>query len=46
MDFINNLVANFSVRNEIKEGRPIMVIPIVALVEGVHSGSGGSAPLQ
>jgi hypothetical protein len=43
MDFINNLIANFSVRNEIKDGRPIMVIPIVALVEGVHSGSGGTA---
>jgi len=43
MNLVNNLVKNFSVRTEVKEGIPHIVVPIVALVEGVHSGSGGSA---
>ncbi|MBT6051240.1 MAG: DUF2213 domain-containing protein [Candidatus Scalindua sp.] len=41
----NSLVAaveNFSMRREIKDGIPHIVVPIVALVEGVHSGSGGA----
>ncbi|MBT6048424.1 MAG: DUF2213 domain-containing protein [Candidatus Scalindua sp.] len=41
----NSLVAqvsNFSMRREVKDGIPHIVVPIVALVEGVHSGSGGA----
>jgi len=37
-----SVIKNFSMRREVKDGIPHIVVPIVALVEGVHSGSGGA----
>ena len=42
MELTINLIQNFSVRTEIKEGVSYIVVPIVALVEGEHNGSGGA----
>lgn len=39
----SNLITNFSVRTAEKDGKIHLVIPIVALKEGVHCGSGGCA---
>ncbi|MCP4475398.1 MAG: DUF2213 domain-containing protein [Gammaproteobacteria bacterium] len=39
---VNNIITNFAIRREEKQGQNYLVIPIVALVEGVHAGSGGS----
>lgn len=40
LSFINGIL-NYPVRAEMFEGRRHVVMPVVALVEGVHSGSGG-----
>ena len=40
---VTTLITNFSIRTEQKDGNSYIVIPIVALVEGVHNGSGGAA---
>jgi len=37
-----SIITNFTIRNEEKEGVNFLIIPIVALVEGVHLGSGGA----
>jgi hypothetical protein len=42
MELMENLIKNFSVRTEVKDGIPHIVVPIVALVEGVHSGNQGA----
>jgi|TARA_R100001530_G_scaffold52452_3_gene38762 hypothetical protein len=39
---IKNLLINFTLTTEEKEGVNFLVIPIIALVEGVHAGSGGA----
>lgn len=39
---IKNLIINFAIREEEKEGVNFLIVPIVALVEGVHAGSGGA----
>ena len=39
---IRNIITNFNIRTEEKEGQHFIVIPIIALVEGVHVGSGGA----
>ncbi len=39
---IRNIITNFNIRTEEKEGINFLIIPIVALVEGVHAGSGGT----
>lgn len=41
MNMVNNIVKNFALRREQRDGRNFVVVPIIALVEGVHSGSGG-----
>lgn len=40
---VQNLIINFTIRTEEKEGINFFIIPIIALVEGVHTGSGGAA---
>ncbi len=42
-NYVSNFVANFSVRTAEKDGKTHLVVPIVALIEGVHCGSGGCA---
>lgn len=39
---IKNIITNFTIRTEEKKGQHFIIIPIVALVEGVHNGSGGA----
>ncbi len=43
---IRNIITNFNIRTEEKEGINFLIIPIVALVEGVHAGSGGTRVLS
>ena len=39
---IDNIIKDFNTRTEFKNGTEFLVIPIVALVEGVHIGSAGA----
>lgn len=41
MNIIKNIIKNFTIRREEREGAQFIVVPIVALVEGVHSGNNG-----
>ncbi len=41
MNIIKNIIKNFAIRREEKKGSQFIVVPIIALVEGVHSGSNG-----
>ena len=43
LNTVSNFVANYSVRTAQKDGKTHLVIPIVALIEGVHCGSVGCA---
>jgi len=42
MNNIRNFILNFNIRTDIMHGAEHFVVPIVALVEGVHIGSGGA----
>jgi len=42
MNNISNFIINFNIRTDIAHGAEHFVVPIVALVEGVHVGSGGA----
>ena len=37
-----NSVAGYEVREEIRDGHSYYVVPMVAVVEGVHAGLGGT----
>lgn len=41
LNISNSFITNFNIRSDIKEGKEFFIIPIIALVEGVHHGSGG-----